>query len=274
MRFSHVQIGDFSLDLSIVIPVYNEEDNVETLAGEINTALRESPWSWECIWVDDRSTDGTFEKLVRISNGDRRHGFVRLAAHEGQSAALAAGFSRSAGSFIATLDGDGQSDPADIPRLAAYLGAQDLDLVNGRREDRRDGFVRMASSRIANAYRNWLTGENVTDVGCSLRVFRRACVDGLFVFKGMHRFLPTLIRMNGFDRIAEVPVRHRARARGSTKYGIWNRLWVGIGDTFAIRWMRGRFATARVERSSIVEPSPHGGGGSRESQQRSEVNRG
>jgi dolichol-phosphate mannosyltransferase len=268
-----VEIGRPSLDLSIVIPVFNEEENVETLAAEIDAAMRGSPVSWECIWVDDQSTDGTFDRLARISIGDRRHGFVRLAEHEGQSAALAAGFSRAWGGLIATLDGDGQSDPADVPRLVAYLRSKDLDLVNGRRENRRDGFVRKASSKIANAYRNRLTGENVTDVGCSLRVFRRGCVEGLFVFKGMHRFLPTLIRMNGYDRIAEVAVRHRPRLRGRTKYGIRNRVWVGIADTFAIRWMRERCASARVESSSMAEPGGRNGCDSRVSQLGSEVNR-
>ena len=258
MPFFQMKPGPASLDVSIVIPVYNEELNVESLSTEINRSMENAPWTWECLWVDDRSTDGTFEKLLRLHTADPRHHALRLAAHEGQSAALAVGVSRSRGRYIATLDGDGQSDPADVARLLALLSENDLHVVNGRRARRPENFVRKASSRIANAFRNAVTGDRVTDVGCSLRVFRREAVDGIFVFKGMHRFLPTLIKMNGYDKIAEISVSHRPRRYGRTKYGISNRLWVGIADTLAVRWMRGRIASPRVGESSADEPLREG----------------
>jgi dolichol-phosphate mannosyltransferase len=241
-----------TLDLSVVVPVYNEEPNIDALALEISSAMEPEKWTWECLWVDDRSTDGTFEALVRLHERDRRHQYLRLATHEGQSAALAVGFSNSRGRYIATLDGDGQSDPADVPRLVSRLENDGLHVVNGRREKRMDNFVRKASSRIANAFRNRLTGESVPDVGCSLRAFRRECVDGVFVYRGMHRFLPTLIKLNGYDKSAEMAVRHRPRRLGQTKYSVGNRLWVGIADTFGVVWMKRRGAAPRVQTSSLA----------------------
>ncbi len=268
MSFYHIKTGPASLDLSVVVPVYNEEPNVETLGAEIEDAMSRTPWTWECIWVDDGSSDGTAEKLRRLQASNPRHRPVRLTVHEGQSAALAVGISASLGKFVATLDGDGQSDPADIPRLVSLLVQGDLHIVNGRREKRRDHIVRKLSSRIANGFRNRLTGERVTDVGCSLRAFRRETVDGIFVFKGMHRFLPTLIKMNGFARSTEIPVGHRPRRHGQTKYGISNRLWVGIADTMAVRWMRGRMACPRIGDASVDASSrangPHAGPSSRD----------
>jgi len=246
-----IRIEPASLDVSIVIPVYNEELNVEALAGEISGTMRGAGRSWECVWVDDGSTDRTFEKLVGVHDAHPHHEYLQMDSHRGQSAALAAGFSHSRGRYIATLDGDGQSDPADVVRLLTHLVENELDLVNGRRERRRDNLVRKISSRIANTFRNAVTGDRVTDVGCSLRVFRRESVDGLLVFKGMHRFLPTLIKMNGYQRVVELPVRHRPRLYGWTKYGISNRLWVGIADTLAIRWMKHRMTVSRVRASSM-----------------------
>jgi dolichol-phosphate mannosyltransferase len=250
MVFFAITPGCTSLDVSIVIPVYDEQPNIETLAAEINDAMAKTSSTWECVWVDDRSSDGTLETIRRLHARDPRHSWVTLAARAGQSPAIAAGISISKGKYIATLDGDGQNDPSDVPRLLAVLVENDLDVVNGRREKRRDNFVRKVSSRIANAFRNSLTRESVSDVGCSLRVFRRETVDGLPLFKATHRFLPTLIRMNGYDRIAEVPVSHRPRRRGKTKYGISDRLWVGIADTFAVRWMKIRMTAPRIADSS------------------------
>ena len=251
MAPQQIRIGPASLDVSIVIPVYNEELNVEALAGEINGTMRGAGRSWECVWVDDGSTDRTLEKLLGVHDAHPHHEYLQMDSHGGQSAAFAAGFSHCRGWYIATLDGDGQSDPADVTRLLAHLVENDLDVVNGRRERRRDSVVREVSSRVANTFRNAVTGDRVTDVGCSLRVFRRECVDGLLVFKGMHRFLPTLIKMNGYQRVVELPVCHRPRLYGRTKYGISNRLWVGIADTLAIRWMKDRVTEPRVRASSM-----------------------
>ncbi len=142
------------------------------------------------------------------------------------------------------MDGDLQNDPADYPRMMALIG-QDCDVVCGVRQKRMDSVVRKVSSWIANGFRNWVTGESVTDVGCSLRVFKRECAARLKLFDGLHRFFPTLLKIEGF-RIKEVPVQHHPRAHGKTKYGVWNRMWRGLRDCLAVRWMRHRRLTYRV----------------------------
>jgi glycosyltransferase involved in cell wall biosynthesis len=244
--YSVIEPGPATLELSVVVPVKDEVENVAELAGEISAALDAAPWAWECVWVDDGSTDGTAGALARVAGADRRHRVVTLAGNFGQSAAMAAGFSSARGELLATLDGDGQSDPRDVPTLVALLRARRADMVNGVRARRRDGLVRRISSRVANGFRNWLTRESVTDVGCSVRVMRREVVRHLLVFRGMHRFLPTLARLNGAETILEVPVNHRPRLRGRTKYGVGNRLWVGLADAFAVRWLQARAVRARV----------------------------
>jgi glycosyltransferase involved in cell wall biosynthesis len=246
MTYAIVDPAPESLDVSVVVPVKDEVENVLLLAAEVSAALGRSPHSWECLWVDDGSTDGTAGVLERIAASDRRHRVLALDRNYGQSAALACGFSAARGRVLATLDGDGQSDPADLPGMVALLAAERADLVNGWRVHRQDGAVRKLSSRIANAVRNWITHEQVRDVGCAIRVMRRDAVRHLFVFRGMHRFLPTLVRLNGFDRVLEVPVHHRPRLRGTTKYGIGNRLWVGLADLFAVRWLQHRTVAPRV----------------------------
>ncbi len=238
------------MDLSIVIPVYNEVENVRELAGEVEAALKESGLEWECLWVDDGSTDGTWDRLRQMAQGEPagRHRLFALGKNTGQSAALWAGFHRCRGRFIATLDGDGQNDPWDIPRLLNLLMQGDHDLVQGYRSVRRDSYVRRTSSRIANAVRNRVTGKSVRDVGCATRVLRRECVPFLPPFKGLHRFLPTLLMYHGF-RIAEAPVHHRPRRKGVTKYGIWDRLWVGLLDLVGVWWLRKRGFHFQVVRS-------------------------
>jgi len=237
--------GPAYVGVSVVIPVRDEVENVTPLAAEITAALAEVG-SWECIWVDDGSTDGTGDALARQEGADPRHRLLRMACATGQSAALAAGLGAARGEVCVTMDGDGQMDPADIPRLLDLLHEKKADLVHGVRLKRRDNPVRRLSAWIANGFRNWVTGDRVRDTGCSLRAFRRTCVDGLLVFRGMHRFLPTLIRMNGFGRVLEIPVNHRPRRHGTSKYGIRDRLWVGIADTLAVRWLASRAVEARV----------------------------
>lgn len=233
--------------LSVIVPVKDEEECVGTLAGEVTQALNASGRDWECIWVNDGSTDGTQAVLDRLCRDDPHHRFLELDGNFGQSAALAAGFGAARGDTIATLDGDGQNDPRDLPRLLDRLDQGDVDMVNGVRQKRRDSFLRRISSRIANGFRNWATEERVSDVGCSIRACRRECLSGIIVFRGMHRFLPTLVRMRGY-RIVEMPVNHRPRTKGKTKYGVNNRLWVGLADTFAVRWMQKRLVHPRVRK--------------------------
>jgi dolichol-phosphate mannosyltransferase len=235
------------MELSVIIPVFNEEENVEDLAAEVDRALEGSGLTWECLWVDDGSTDGTADRLTIIAARDpkERHRFLRFERNAGQSAALWAGFRHARGRLIATLDGDGQNDPRDLPRLVDMLRHGGYDMVNGYRAKRHDSWLRRISSRIANAFRNRVTGKTVRDVGCSTRVFRRECVEHLPPFKGLHRFLPTLVVLYGY-RITETPVGHRPRRKGVTKYGIHNRLWVGLLDSFGVWWLRRRAFHYRI----------------------------
>jgi len=237
-----------NVELNIVIPVMNEEDNIEILASEIENAMSGSKLVWNCIWVDDMSTDSTREKLKELNISKPNNLYYFHDRNYGQSAALATGFKHSSAKYIATLDGDGQNDPASLPDLVNEILATDADMVNGWREKRNDNLIRKISSRIGNGFRNRLTNEQVRDVGCALRIFKRDCISHIPVFKGMHRYFPTLVRLGGFTNIHEVPVKHRPRERGVTKYGISNRLWVGIADTIAVKWMLKRMVFPSVEK--------------------------
>ncbi len=223
--------------LSVVVPFFDERDNVGALHAEIAAALASLPGGFECVYVDDGSRDGTGDVLAAVAANDARVRIVRFRENRGQTAALAAGFAAARGELIATLDGDGQNDPADLPRLIAAL--ERADVANGVRTHRQDAWHRKLSSRVANGFRNWATGERVTDVGCSLRVMRARHVKRVKLYRGMHRFLPTLLRLEG-ARLVELPVNHRPRRSGRSKYGIGNRLFVGLADVLAVRWMTKR----------------------------------
>jgi dolichol-phosphate mannosyltransferase len=223
--------------LSIVIPVHDEVENLEELHHELSEALKSLVDSAEIILVDDGSRDGSLAKIGELAARDPRVRVVALAGNHGQTAALEAGFSKVRGEITVTLDADLQNDPADIPRLLALLDRADV--VNGIRTERHDSWVRKLSSRVGNGFRNWMTGESVTDVGCSLRAMRTSYLRRVKLFRGMHRFLPTLLRIEG-ARLVEIPVAHRPRRHGRSKYGIGNRLFVGIVDVFAVRWMQRR----------------------------------
>jgi glycosyltransferase involved in cell wall biosynthesis len=229
--------------LSVVIPVNDEEESLEALHRELDAAVGTWPGGLEILFVDDGSRDGSRERLQGIAEKDPRVRVLALDARHGQSAALDAGFRAARGELVAMLDADLQNDPADLPRL---LGALDhADVVCGVRVARRDAFVRRASSRIANAFRNAVTGESVRDVGCSLRVMRRGPLARVKLHRGMHRFLPTLLALEG-ARVIELPVAHRPRRHGRSKYGISDRLFVGLVDVFAVRWMQSRRLDYRV----------------------------
>jgi dolichol-phosphate mannosyltransferase len=223
----------FEPDLSVVIPVRNEAPNVRPLAAEIARACTENGLAWEVLWVDDGSTDDTAQTVLALGSP---HRLLQLDRAHGQSAALTAGFRAARAPWIGTLDGDGQNDPADLPRQLAHAQTTGADLVNGIRARRQDGLRRRISSQIANRFRNALTAESVTDVGCSTRVVKREALAEIPFFHGMHRFLPTLVRMRGY-RVAEIPVRHRPRRAGRSKYGIHNRLWLAFEDLFGVRWL-------------------------------------
>ncbi len=235
-------------DLSLVLPVRDERDNVAPLVAEIYAALGD--WTFEIVAVDDASEDGSREELLRVARADPRVRVLALRARGGQSAALAAGWTAARGRIVATLDADGQNDPADLPALLARLEADPgLVAVVGARTGRRDSRWKLVQSRAANSFRDWLTGDRVRDTGCGLKVIRRDALAALPHFDGMHRFLPTLLRLAG-GRVAEAPVRHRPRRAGRSKYGMWNRATRGLRDALGVRWLAHRRLRADAEELS------------------------
>jgi len=223
--------------ISIVIPAYNEKSNLLPLWEELRSTLRSLGRTFEVIFVDDGSADGSREVLSDIRRGAREVRVLRLAANSGQTAALMAGFRAAAGGIVVTMDADRQNDPADIAALLSRI--PEFDAAVGYRLGRKDGWVRLLSSRIANAVRNAVSGDDIIDTGCTLKAFRRECLTNLPMYSGMHRFLPTLVRMDGF-RVCQVPVRHRPRVAGQSKYGIANRLFRSSHDLMVVRWMKSR----------------------------------
>jgi glycosyltransferase involved in cell wall biosynthesis len=225
-----------TLDLSIVVPCYNEVDNLRPLAGEITAALAEQPLQYEVIFVDDGSRDGSFECIRELHREDERITAVRFRRNHGQTAAFAAGFAHARGAIIVTLDADRQNDPADIPKLLAKLN-EGFDVVNGWREKRQDPWL---SRRLPSAIANWLiassTGVQLRDRGCSIRAFRHYVVRDLHLYGEMHRFIPEMVNFAGFS-MAEVPVNHRARVAGTSKYGISRTVRV-ILDLMTILFLR------------------------------------
>ncbi len=222
--------------LSVVVPCRNEVENLRDFLAETTAALT-GIGEYEIVVVDDGSTDGSLDLLKELKAGDPRLRVLALDAAHGQTAALDAGFKAAGGQIIATIAADLQEDPADIPRMMKRLG--EFDAVNGWRVQRQDTIVRRLSSRIANAVRNRLTGDSIADSASGLRVFRRECLESLKLFNGLHRFLPTLMKMEGF-RVTEMPVNHRPRRRGRSKYGLWNRMFRSSRDLLAVRWMKAR----------------------------------
>jgi len=239
--------GD-GVELSVVIPAYNELENLEPLLAELRRALAATGRVHEIILVDDGSTDGSADLIAREARGDPAVRAVLLAERRGQSAALAAGLSRARGDIIVTLDADLQNDPADLPRVLGAL--ERADVVSGIRLGRHDSWLKRASSRIANAARRAVIGDSITDIGCSFKAYRRESLAGLPMFVGAHRFLPALCAFRG-ARLVEVPLSHRPRFHGQSKYGIGDRLWRGIYDLFGVRWLK-----ARLIRYDIREVDP------------------
>jgi len=223
--------------LSVVIPVYNERENLAPLHSELMAVMKSVPGAYEMLFVDDGSTDGSAEVLRQMRAADPQVRVLTFARNAGQSAAMDAGFKGARGDVVVTLDADLQNDPADIPRLVEALAGWDA--VVGVRRKRQDNLVRRVSSRVANYVRNRLSDETITDTGCSLKAFRRAALSRLVLYDGMHRFLPTLLKMEGF-RVREIPVGHRPRRHGDSKYGIGNRLLPSFMDLLAVRWMKRR----------------------------------
>ncbi len=225
------------VEISIIVPVFNEADNVLPLAREVAAAMQAWAQTFELVFVDDASTDGTWEKIHEACRVDPRVRGLRHARNAGQSAALWTGIQATTSPVLASLDGDLQNDPADLPRLFAELAR--VDFVSGWRQSRQDNFVRRASSRLARAARAAVLKVDFADTGCALRAFKRTALDGVFPFNGLHRFLPVLVHGGGAKTL-EVPVNHRPRVAGVSKYGVWNRLGRGLYDLLALAWYRRR----------------------------------
>tara|TARA_R110002049_G_scaffold121755_1_gene276569 strand:- start:132 stop:881 length:750 start_codon:yes stop_codon:yes gene_type:complete len=238
--------------LSVVVPVKNEQDNVEPLVREIATALSGNT-TYEIIYVDDGSTDATLSRLHALKNEFPMLRVIRHRASCGQSRAVTTGVTAARHEWIATLDGDGQNDPADIPALLAQLAdpgqPHNLELLAGWRAKRIDTFLRRSSSRVANAVRSRMLKDNTPDTGCGLKVFARETFLQLPNFDHVHRFLPALVMRNG-GAVVSVPVHHRARERGTSKYGVHNRLWVGIIDLFGVAWLQRRVRLPSIDPDS------------------------
>jgi glycosyltransferase involved in cell wall biosynthesis len=232
-------------DLSVVIPVYNEEENLPPLWAELRAVLEGLHLSFEVVFVDDGSRDRSAEIVRAFREADPRARLVRLKANAGETAATDAGFKAAAGRHVVTMDADLQNDPADLPALLAALDTWDA--ATGWRVDRGAGdtWVRRLSSRVANLIRNAISDETIHDSGCTYRAFRRECLRDLVLYRGFHRFIPTLLRMRGF-RVIEVPVRNRPRRFGRSKYGIMNRAFVAFADLLVVRWMKSRLLRYEV----------------------------
>jgi len=237
-------MNDLSGLVSVVIPVCNEEDNVVPLAREIEAAFRDRR-PFEILFVDDGSDDGTAAAVQAAREEIPEVRLLRHSRRSGQSAAVASGVRRARGEWIATLDGDGQNDPADFPSMLDALSAardtgEDVRLVMGNRVTRRDTWLRRLSSRVANGVRGWLLDDGTPDTGCGIKLMHRDTFLELPFFDHMHRFLPALYQRQG-AKVISVPVNHRPRTRGTSKYGLHNRLWVGIVDLYGVMWLKSRY---------------------------------
>ena len=237
------------MDLSVVVPVRDEEGNIAPLINEICSSL-DGLLEYEIVYVDDGSSDKTWERLVELSGTLSQLRIVRHRKSFGQSTAIHTGVKAARSSMIATLDGDGQNDPADIPRLLEVFNSADspvgLQLVIGHRRKRQDSWVKRTSALVANKVRGYLLKDRTPDTGCGLKLFPRDTFLELPFFDHMHRFFPALILRNG-GAVLSVEVNHRPRKHGQSHYGLWDRLWVGIVDLVGVMWLRRRSKTADVE---------------------------
>ena len=233
-----------SIELSVVVPVYNEEGNLPILISKLVHVLDPLGLRYEMIFVDDGSYDGSRRILKEMASRYPYLRIIGLKQNRGLSTALLAGMREAHGDTIVTLDSDLQNDPEDIPKLLNYLDRYDM--ATGWRQKRDDPWLRRVSSRIANAIRNQLSGEKIYDSACTLRAFKRECIKEIPLFNGMHRFLSTLVKMNGY-RIIEVPVLHHPRKFGKAKYNIRNRAFRAFMDLLGVRWMKARRINYEIE---------------------------
>lgn len=226
-------------EITVILPGYNEADNIEEMLHQVHLAIKPLSRPFEIIYVNDGSTDNSAEKLADAA---RRMPFLKTLHHRrnfGQSAAILTGYEASEGDIVITMDSDLQNDPADLPRMISCLEKSPADAVCGVRQGRQDNSLKRFSSRVANLVRGWALNDGIQDAGCAMRVVRREALRQLPAFRALHRFLPTILKIHGYT-VIEMPVRHRPREAGTSKYGIRNRLFVGISDIMGIRWYRKR----------------------------------
>ncbi len=245
-------------EYSIVVPCHNEEGNLPPLVEAIDAALAPLGVEYEVVITDDCSSDRSWEVLQRLARDNPRVRGQRLRQNRGESAASWAGMQLARGRYIVTMDADLQNDPADLPAFIAAL--ERADCVCGTRVESRgegDHIVRIVSSRIANWVRNALSGEEISDAGCTYRAFRRDCIGNLKYFRGMHRFLPTLFKIEGYS-VIEIPVANNPRLYGSAHYGVWNRLFASFYDLLAVRWMKSRMEPFEVAEHTGEAPGDAG----------------
>jgi dolichol-phosphate mannosyltransferase len=231
------QTNPETIEISIVVPVYNERENLVLLDQEITKSIKPLNKNYEVILVDDGSTDGSSELIRVLQEKNSTIRLIRFGHNHGQTAAFAAGFDKARGDIIVTMDADLQNSPSDIPLLLTAI--KDYDVVCGWRHKRNDPWIKKISSKVANSVRNSLSDESIADTGCSLKAFRRECFKDIKLYNGMHRFFPTLMRMEGFS-VTQVKVGHYPRIHGHSKYNIRNRLFASFKDLLAIRWMKKR----------------------------------
>ena len=234
---------------TILVPLYNERENLPRLEEKLAAYLERSAAQPACVLlVDDGSTDGGSALIEAMCERRANFFFLRLARNSGLTAALKAGFEACESPLVGYIDADLQTDPDDFDLLLPYTA--DYELVTGIRTERKDGFVKRVSSKIANGWRRMMTGDGVADTGCPLKVFQAAFVKRLPLLNGMHRFLPALVQRAG-GRVRQVPVRHYPRVAGQAKYHLLNRLWKPFIDCFGFRWMRRRYVDPPIEKSSL-----------------------
>ena len=229
------------MDISVIAPVFNEEKNIVKLVEILEKVLSENFNTYEILLINDGSTDKSWEILEELSNSNVK--VFHFEKNCGQTAGLAAGFEKSSGDVVVTIDADLQTDPEDIMLLYSYI--EEYDMINGRRKTREDGYTKKISSWIGNTVRNMITGDNIRDTGCPLKMFKSEVVKSYYLYEGMHRFLPTLAKINGY-KVVEIPVKHYKRKFGVSKYGIRNRVFIGLRDAFAVRWMKKRHLNYKI----------------------------
>jgi dolichol-phosphate mannosyltransferase len=237
-------------ELSLVIPAYNEQEVLPELLRRVEAALRQTGKQFEVVIVDDGSTDRTPQILDDAMRDRPWLRVLRMSRNGGQSAAFDAGFKAARGQIIATIDADLQNDPEEIGRLIPMLNGYDM--ITGWRSERADSAFRLFQTRCANRIRNWISQETIQDSASSLKIYKRHCLDGIHLFNGAHRFMPTLVKMRGYT-VLETPVKHSPRYAGVAKYGFRNRAWRAFVDLLGVRWMKQRYL-----RYNASEVNPNG----------------